>query len=90
MTQFGRYAAITKQPLDRYRIVQDTHFSFGGASGGTGRAGRADPVDTHVYVDTPEDEDFARMLLDMGEQTCFLHALCRTDLKPRLTVAAAG
>ena len=90
MTQFGRYAAITKQPLDRYRIVQDTHFSFGGASGRTGRAGRADPVDTHVYVDTPEDEDFARTLLDMGEQTCFLHALCRTDLKPRLTVAAAG
>ena len=88
MTQFGRYAAITKKRLDHYRIVQDTHFSLGGASGRAGTAGRADPVDTHVYVDTPEDEEFSRRLLEMGEQTCFLHALCRTDLEPRLTVVA--
>lgn len=88
MTQFGRYASITKKQLDGYRIIQDTHFSAGGASGGTGRAGEADPVDTHVYLDTPEDRDFARTLLDMGEQTCFLHALCRTDLKPKLTVSS--
>ncbi len=86
MTQFGRYAAITRKQLDRYRISQDTHFSSGGASGGTGQAGAADPVDTHVYLDTQEDDGFARTLLDMGEQTCFLHALCRTDLKPRLQV----
>ena len=42
--------------------------------------GVADPVETHVYLDTPEDEEFARTTLDMGEQTCFLHATCRTDL----------
>jgi uncharacterized OsmC-like protein len=84
MTQFGRYAAITRKRLDRYRIIQDTHFSAGGASGGTGRAGAADPVETHVFLDTDEDADFARTLVDMGEQTCFLHALCRTDLKTRL------
>jgi hypothetical protein len=86
MTQFGRYAAITRKRLDRYAIVQDTHFSAGGASGGTGRAGEAEAVDTHVHLQTPEDEDFARTLVDMGEQTCFLHALCRTPLKPKVTV----
>lgn len=85
MTQFGRYATIAKKRLDRYRIIQDTHFSAGGASGHTGKAGRADPVETHVYLDTPEGPDFARTLLDMAEQTCFLHALCRTDLKAKLT-----
>jgi hypothetical protein len=31
MTQLGRYATITRRPLDGYRIVQDTRFS---ASGG--------------------------------------------------------
>jgi hypothetical protein len=89
MTQFGRYAAITKKQLDGYRTIQDTHLSAGGASGGTGRAPVADPVETHVYLDTPEDDDFARTLVDMGEQTCFLHALCRTSLKPKLNVAWA-
>lgn len=87
MTQFGRYATITKKQLDSYRIVQDTHFSAGGASGRTGKAGEADPVETHVYLDTPEDDSFAHTLLHMAEQTCFLHALCRTDLKTKLSVA---
>jgi uncharacterized OsmC-like protein len=87
MTQFGRYASITKKQLDAYRIVQDIHFSPGGASGGTGLPGQADPVETHVYLDTPESEEFARKTLDMGERTCFLHATCRTDLRPKVELA---
>lgn len=86
MTQFGRYAKILKKDLKSYRIVQDTHFSLGGASGGTGKAGEADPVETHVYLDTGEDDDFARAVLDVGEQTCFLHAFCRTDLRARVRI----
>lgn len=82
MTQFGRYASITKKQLDEYRIVQDTHFGRGEA----GEPGRADPVETHVYLVTPEGEEFARKTLDMGERTCFLHATCRTNLAPNLTV----
>jgi hypothetical protein len=87
MTQFGRYASITKKQLDAYRIVQDIHFSPGGASCGTGLPGQADPVETHVYLDTPESEEFARKTLDMGERTCFLHATCRTDLAPKVELA---
>jgi hypothetical protein len=86
MTQFGRYAKIVGKRLDRYRIVQDTHFSLGGASAGTGRPGRAAPVETHVYLETREDDDFARTALDMAEQTCFLHAFCRTDLKTKVAI----
>jgi hypothetical protein len=86
MTQFGRYASITKKRLDEYRIVQDTHFSTGVA----GSPGEADPVETHVYLVTPEGEEFARRTLDMGERTCFLHATCRTDLAPKVTVKTAG
>lgn len=86
MTQFGRYAKIVKKDLRDYRIVQDTHFSLGGASAGTGQAGRAEPVETHVYLDTGEDDDFARTALDMAERTCFLHALCRTDLKTKVSI----
>ena len=87
MTQLGRYAAIVKKDLASYRIVQDMHLSLGGASGGTGQAGAADPVETHVYMRSGEDDGFARTCLDMSEQTCFLHAVCRTDLKTRVKVS---
>ena len=86
MTQLGRYAKIVKKQLDEYKVIQDTHFSLGGASGGTGSPGFADAVETHVYLDTPEGAEFARKALDMGEQTCFLHAFCRTDLKTKIRV----
>ena len=86
MTQMGRYASIAKKNLKAYRIIQDTHFSLGGASGGTGEAGKADPVETHVYLDTGEDDDFARQAVDMSEQTCFLHAFCKADLKTKVSI----
>jgi len=88
MTQFGRYAKIVKKDLEEYRIVQDSHFSLGGASGGTGEAGTADPIETHVFLKTAQDDDFARTALDMSEQTCFLHAFCKADLKTKVKIRA--
>ena len=84
MTQFGRFVSMLKLDLPDYRIVQDTHFSLGGASGGTGKAGEADPIETHVYLETGESDETAQEMLDISEQTCFLHAFCRTDLKTKL------
>jgi organic hydroperoxide reductase OsmC/OhrA len=89
MTQLGRYASIVKRSLDAYNVIQDAHFSLGGASGSTGQPGRADPLETHVYLTSPEDDAFARKVVVMGEQTCFLHALCRTDLKTKIRITRA-
>lgn len=89
MTQFGRMASMEALDLPHYSIVQDTHFSLGGASGGTGQAGTSDPVETHVHLTTTESDDVARDMLDVSERTCFLHAFCRTDLKTRLKVTRA-
>ena len=86
MTQFGRFASMLKLDLPDYRIAQDTHFSLGGASGGTGKAGEADPIETHVYLETTESDAMAQEMLDISEQTCFLHAFCRTDLKTKLKI----
>ncbi|GHA61603.1 hypothetical protein GCM10008927_28940 [Amylibacter ulvae] len=86
MTQFGRFVSMLKLDLPDYRIVQDTHFSLGGASGGTGKVGEADPIETHVYLETSESVETAQEMLDISEQTCFLHAFCRTDLKTKLRV----
>ncbi len=76
MTQIGRVAKIAKQGLGDYRIVQDTRFS----------TGRAAAAVTHVYLAPDGDDDFAREALDMSEQTCFLHAMCRTELRPKVRV----
>jgi hypothetical protein len=84
MTQFGRYTKIVRKRLNGYRISQETHLPL------SGRDESADPVETHVYLDTPEDDDFARDVLDMSAQTCFLHALCRTDLEPVVRIAAGA
>jgi uncharacterized OsmC-like protein len=86
MTQLGRYARVAKQSLADYRVVQDLHFSGPGSR--TGRPGEADAAESHVYLRTEEDEEAARTLVRMGRQTCYLHALCETDLRPRLRVGA--
>lgn len=85
MTQLGRYATIKKQELSSYRVVQDLHLSVGEAKG-RASASVADPVETHLYLETPGDPAFGRQALDMAEQTCFLHAFCRTPLEPVVTV----
>ncbi len=86
MTQFGRFASMLKLDLPDYRIVQDTHFSLGGATGKTGKAGEADPIETHVYLETSEADNVAQEMLDMSERTCFLHAFCRTEMKTKLKI----
>ncbi len=83
MTQFGRYAAIAKRKLEHCRVTQDLHWSPGADAAAEGEA---EPVETHVFVDSAEDDAFARTLLEMSEQTCFLHALCRTALQTEVTV----
>jgi uncharacterized OsmC-like protein len=84
MTQIGRYAHMAKLPLDGYRVVQDIHFTKGGASSGTGEAGTADPVETHVFMDSGSNDDTARGIAAVAERTCFLHALCRDRAKVKV------
>jgi uncharacterized OsmC-like protein len=86
MTQLGRYSQIKKQRFDRVRIVQDTVFREGDrATGAT-----ADPVDTHVFLDTDETDESAAQLVRMGEQTCFLHAAMRGAYPSRVTLELNG
>ena len=84
MTQIGRFAHMAKHPLTSYRVVQDMHFTLGGASGGTGQGGTADPVESHVFMDSDTDDDTARDITRVAERTCFLHALCRDRAKVRI------
>jgi len=82
MTQIGRYAHITKQRLNGYRIIQDTAF----------RSSRNDEpqalaVETLVYLDTDEPDDKSLQLVKMAEQTCYIHAAYRSATETEVTVA---
>jgi hypothetical protein len=81
MTQLGRYARVAKHRMQSYQIVQDTSFSVPAALNDKQEIPTPEPVDTQVFVENEEDEDKTRTLLSMSEQTCYLHAACRSGIK---------
>lgn len=87
MTQLGRYAHVAKHDMSSYQIVQDTSFSPPAALNENQEAPTSAAVDTDVFVGNSEDEEKTQALLTMGEQTCYLHAACRSNIKTRVRVA---
>lgn len=73
LTQLGRYAHIVKQQLNAYRVVQDLQFP--GAP------------DTHTYIESDEPDEAIQKLVQMGEQTCFLHAALQTHNETQVNPA---
>lgn len=84
MTQIGRYAAIVKQDLKEYSIVQDTLYRIGTDSAS------AKPVDTHTFLQTGEANQAAQKTLCMSERTCFLHASMRGSNDTQISVQLNG
>lgn len=84
MTQLGRFAGIVKQDLQAYRIVQDTRFSLPGGSANLHEAAFAYAVDTHVFLTSRDNSEANQVLVDMGDQTCYLHACYRGVAKTKL------
>jgi organic hydroperoxide reductase OsmC/OhrA len=87
MTQLGRYAQVAKHDMQAYRIVQDTSFSSPAVLNKTGEAASSSPVDTDVFIVNRQELEDTQTLLNMGEQTCYLHAACRSGLKTRIRMA---
>jgi len=77
MTQLGRYAHILGKPLSSYSLIQENAFAFQGSVAQSTRSVTAQPTDTHVFIDSDEDDDVAADFVRTGERTCFLHAAMR-------------
>jgi len=80
MTQLGRYATIVGRPLGDYRLIQDLAILDSGM----------DPLRTQVCVRTTEGEDYGKTLVEMGAQTCFLHAACQSEIPVEIRHRIAG
>lgn len=76
LTQVGRYTTIRKWPLQECQMVQDTCFHPARA----GQSPRMQPVVTHLFLQAALEAAQAQQVLDMSEQTCFLHAACRQSV----------
>ena len=87
MTQLGRYAEVAKRPLDRYQVVQDTSFSLPHALSAKEVSASSRAVDTQVFIRSQASVEKTQTMLQMGEQTCYLHAACRTAIKTRIHTA---
>lgn len=73
LTQAGRYCTIRRWPLQDCRLVQDSCFHCARP----GQSPRMQPLVTHLFLASTLDDASAQQVLDMSEQTCFLHAACR-------------
>jgi len=47
----------------------------------------AKPVETHIYLESDCTDDQVQEIVGVAERTCFLHAFCRDDLKPKVRVS---
>lgn len=84
MTQFTRYIEHRKHKVRAIRFVQTLPFTLAGSvSDGTLRGG-LEPVDTHVFLHAEEPDEVMQNLLEVAENTCYLHAALRSALPGRV------
>lgn len=81
MTQLSRYAQIRKLGLRDYRIVQDSEFVRNGPTGPS-----ASGVSTLVWLDSDDPVADNLRMVQMGEQTCYLHATFRERVDLSVTI----
>ncbi|WP_163851292.1 OsmC family protein [Pseudooceanicola aestuarii] len=87
MTQLEILAGLLGIEVSAVRLVQDTRFGPGGATSGTGLAPGFAPVESHLFVESGSATPAQIVeLIDLAERACYLHALCRTPLKPQLRI----
>jgi uncharacterized OsmC-like protein len=86
LTQIGRYASIMKYDDLAYSVAQEMDFLPAKGEGSEGAPPAVTPVRTQVSLKTNLSDDVARKIVDMGERTCFLHAVSRTPLKSKVRI----
>jgi hypothetical protein len=90
MTQFTRFIEYRHHKVRAIRFVQTLPFTLAGdARDGTLRGG-VEPVDTHVFLHAEEPDAVLQGLLEVAENTCYLHAALRSVLQGRVVAELNG
>jgi uncharacterized OsmC-like protein len=84
MTQLGRYIEHRHYKVHGLRVVQSWAFNLSGRAEDFTLRGGVSPVDTHVFLHADEPDDVMQTLLEIAENTCYLHAALRSTLPGRI------
>jgi hypothetical protein len=90
MTQFTRYIEHRRHKVRAIRFVQTLPFTLAGNAGDGSLAGGLEPVDTHVFLHAEEPDAVMQNLLEVAENTCYLHAALRSTLPGRVALSLNG
>ncbi|MGB8436152.1 MAG: OsmC family protein, partial [Burkholderiales bacterium] len=90
MTQLSRYVEYRKHKVHGIRVVQKNRFSVTGGAQDYSLRGGVAPFETHVFLNADEPDEVMQNLLEIAENTCYLHAALRSKLLGRAEVALNG
>jgi hypothetical protein len=90
MTQFTRYIEHRKHKVRSIRFVQTLPFTLTGNALDGSLVGGLEPVDTHVFLNADEPDEVLQNLLEVAENTCYLHAALRSTLPSRVSLVLNG
>jgi len=90
MTQLSRYIEHRRHKVHGIRVVQTNRFSVSGRMEDFSMRGGAAPFETHVFLNADEPDELMQTLLEIAENTCYLHAALRSELPGRVEVALNG
>jgi len=90
MTQLSRYIDNMKMDIRGVRVVQHTPFALEGSLAAGTLAGRALPVDTHLFLNGGAADELFERLQKIAAVTCYLHATLAAALTPEVTIERDG
>ncbi len=89
LTQFTRYIEYRHHKVRAIRLVQETPFTLS-SNGADFLAGGIEPVDTHVFLNAEDPDEVMQNLLEVAENTCYLHAALRGAAPSRIEAVLNG
>ena len=90
MTQFTRYIEHRNHNVRAIRFVQTLPFTLTGNALDGSLVGGLEPVDTHVFLHADEPDEVLQNLLEVAENTCYLHAALRSTLPGCVSLVLNG
>lgn len=88
MTQLSRYIEYRHHRVRAIRLVQTLPFTLALDAGAL--RGAAEPADTHVFLHGEEPDEVMQTLLEVAENTCYLHAALRRRIPSRVLATLNG
>lgn len=90
MTQLTRYIEHRNHKVRAVRMVQTLPFTLAGDAAADTLRGGIEPVDTHVFLHAEEPDEVMQNLLEVAENTCYLHAALRSAIPGRVVAELNG